>query len=105
MNQFKYYIYILECSDKSYYTGMTNNIELRVMQHENGHFENCYTFKRRPVILRFFEIFQDVQMAIQFEKQIKGWSRKKKEALFISVWNKIKDLSKNKTLRQSQGDK
>ncbi len=105
MNQFQYYIYILECSDKSYYTGMTNNIEYRLMQHENGHFEKCYTFKRRPVTLKFYEVFQDVNMAIQFEKQIKGWSRKKKEALFNNDWVKIKVLSNNKTLRQAQGDK
>ena len=69
------------------------------MQHENGHFEKCYTFKRRPVFLKFCEVFKDVNIAIQFEKQIKGWSRKKKEALFISDWNRIKELSNDKTLQ------
>jgi len=54
-----------------------------------------YTFKRRPVILKYFQRFQDITQAIAWEKQIKGWSRKKKEALFNSSWEEIKKLAKS----------
>ena len=92
-----YYVYILECSDKSYYTGVTNNIERRLSEHEDGFNPTCYTFKRRPVKLRYCIHLTDVKQAIAWEKQIKGWSRKKKEALFNEDWEEIKRLAKNYT--------
>ena len=92
-----YYVYILECSDKSYYTGVTNNLERRMWEHETGFNPNCYTFKRRPLILRYSIHNTDIMQAIAWEKQIKGWSRKKKEALFNEDWEKIKKLAKNYT--------
>ncbi|HEY5369129.1 MAG TPA: GIY-YIG nuclease family protein [Hanamia sp.] len=112
-NGHHYYVYILECSDGSYYTGVTNNLERRVWEHETGFNTGCYTFKRRPVKLRYSTHTTDIKQAIAWEKQIKGWSRKKKEALFNEDWEEIKRLAQNytehprnppSTLRQAQGD-
>lgn len=72
--------YILECSDKSYYVGSTNDINRRMYEHQNG-LSGDYTSKRLPVkLLKTFE-FNTVQEAFHFEHRIKKWSRKKKEAL------------------------
>ena len=57
----------------------------------------CYTYKRRPVVLKYFERFQDIIQAIAWEKQLKGWSRKKKEALFREDWEEIKKLARSRT--------
>jgi len=76
--QKEYYVYILECADKSYYTGITNNLERRMQEHAEGHNVSCYTFKRRPVLLAYSTSFADVYEAIHWEKQIKGWARKKR---------------------------
>ena len=92
-----YFVYIIECSDKSYYTGVTNNIDRRLWEHETGYNISCYTFKRRPVVLKYAERCQDIKQAIAWEKQIKGWSRKKKEALFIENWDEVKRLAKSKS--------
>jgi putative endonuclease len=92
-----YFVYIVECSDKSYYTGVTNNIERRIWEHNNEESPPSYTFKRRPVILKYCQRFQDITQAIAWEKQVKGWSRKKKEALFIEDWGEIKKLAKSKS--------
>lgn len=89
----QYFVYILRCSDQSYYTGITNNIEVRFIQHQSGIFTESYTHKRRPVELVFFCEFNDVLQAIAFEKQVKGWSRKKKEAIINDNWVKLKQLS------------
>lgn len=77
----EYSTYILRCSDSSFYVGVTNDIETRVRQHEEGTDESCYTFKRRPLELVHVEYFNDIRDAIAREKQLKNWSRKKKEAL------------------------
>src|SRR5665811_695234 len=74
------YMYILECSDGSYYTGSTNDLELRIMQHENGKGAN-HTKKRLPVKLIYYEVFQRIDEAFYREKQVQGWNRMKKEAL------------------------
>ena len=91
-----YYVYIVKCADQSYYTGITNNIERRLYDHNHGINPNCYTHKRRPVKLMFVQDFSNPKDAITAEKQIKSWSRKKKEALFHGDWNKIHDLAKCK---------
>ena len=65
------WMYILECSDGSYYTGSTNNLELRLQQHHNGEGAN-HTKKRLPVKLVYFERFQRVDEAFYREKQIQG---------------------------------
>lgn len=76
----KGYTYILLCSDGSYYTGSTNNLELRLKQHQNGEGAN-HTKKHLPVVLVYYEEFSRIDEAFYREKQIQGWSRKKKEAL------------------------
>ena len=94
-----YFVYIVECSDTSYYTGVTNDLDRRIWEHNSGENQLSYTFKRRPVSLKFSQWFQDINQAIEFEKQVKGWSRKKKEALFIEDWEEVKILSKSKTAK------
>lgn len=93
MSSFNYFVYILKCSDNSYYTGITNNIERRVFEHNNSDHKTSYTFNKRPVVLVFHQVFNDVNQAISFEKKLKGWTRKKKEALIENNWDKLKDLS------------
>ena len=88
-----YYVYILKCSDNSYYTGITNNIDRRLNEHTCGLNKECYTFNKRPLDLVFCTEFNDVNQAIAFEKQVKGWSRKKKEALMNSDWDTLKILA------------
>ncbi|EHQ28675.1 GIY-YIG nuclease family protein [Mucilaginibacter paludis] len=88
-----YYVYILLCNDGSYYTGVTNNIELRLDQHQSGIDPKAFTYKRRPVKLVFSQIFQDINFAIDFEKQVKGWRREKKEAIINGDWDKLPELS------------
>ncbi|MCX6198710.1 MAG: GIY-YIG nuclease family protein [Bacteroidetes bacterium] len=91
-----YYVYILECSDKSYYTGVTNDIDRRLEEHNSGENPKCYTYNKRPVVLKYYDHFLNINDAINWEKQIKGWSRKKKEALFESNWKEIQKLAKNR---------
>lgn len=92
-----FYVYILKCSDGSYYTGITNNIDQRVMQHNEGLSHSAYTYTRRPVELMWVEMFTDPNEAITIEKKIKGWSRRKKEALITEDWDKLIAFSKNHT--------
>ena len=89
----RYYVYILQCSDDSYYTGVTNNLERRLGEHETGKSQKSYTATRLPLKLVYYEIFDRAMKAIKFEKQVKGWSRKKKEALIERNWSKLKELS------------
>jgi putative endonuclease len=91
MNQ--YFVYILLCGDNSYYTGITNDIERRIWEHETCFYPTAYTSKRLPVKLVFWEKFNNPDHAIEFEKQVKGWNRKKKEALIAGNWDKLKELS------------
>jgi putative endonuclease len=91
------YVYILQCADDSYYIGVTNDVEKRFKEHQEGFVESCYTFTRRPLQLKFHELFNTPQEAIKFEKQIKKWSRVKKEALINRDWEKLKLLSKSKS--------
>lgn len=73
-------MYILECSDGSYYTGSTIDLERRLEQHQNGEGAN-HTKKRLPIKLIYYEEFGRIDEAFYREKQVQGWSRKKKEAL------------------------
>jgi putative endonuclease len=89
-----YYVYILKCADNSYYVGISNDVERRLAEHMEGKNPDSYTFSRRPLDLVFSEYFTDPKQAIAFEKQVKGWSRAKKEALIAGDWNKIVELAK-----------
>ncbi len=76
----KGYMYILLCADGSYYTGSTTDLERRLEQHQNGEGAN-HTKKRLPVSLLYYEEYSRIDEAFYREKQVQGWSRKKKEAL------------------------
>jgi len=65
------------------------------MDHNSGIHDNAYTLKRRPVELKWFESFTDPNQAIAVEKQIKGWSHKKKKALIEEKWEDLVEFSKN----------
>jgi predicted GIY-YIG superfamily endonuclease len=90
-----YFIYIVQCSDGYYYTGVTNDLERRVLEHNRGLIEG-FTSKRLPVRLVYHQAFQFIDDAIRAEKRVKGWSRKKKEALIKGDFKNLKNLSKNK---------
>lgn len=89
----KGWVYILICSDGSYYTGSTTNLPLRLIQHESGEGSN-HTKKRLPVKLVYYEEFQKIEDAFYREKQIQGWTRKKKEALITEQTEKLPDFAK-----------
>jgi putative endonuclease len=82
------------CSDASYYTGITNDVDFRVGQHNEGIDPHSYTFTRRPVRLVYSTGFYNPNDAIAWEKQIKGWSRKKKDALVRGDWDAVKAMAR-----------
>ena len=90
------YVYILKCSDGSYYTGVTSNITKRVYEHKAGYYPDCYTISRRPIELVFYCEFTDINLAIEKEKQIKKWSRMKKEALINGDFDALVNLAKKR---------
>ena len=91
------WLYILRCADGSYYTGTTRtDLEIRVAQHQTGHFGG-YTATRRPVVLVYSEYFDRIVDAIAAERQIKGWSRAKKEALIAGRFDLLRALSRRRT--------
>ncbi len=92
----KYYVYILQCSDNTYYTGVTNNLERRLFEHKKGLHPNSYTASRRPLSLAYHCEFTEIRFAIETEKRIKKWSRLKKEALIKGDYEKLPNLSKKK---------
>ncbi|CAA6803378.1 MAG: COG2827: putative endonuclease containing a URI domain [uncultured Sulfurovum sp.] len=86
------YMYILKCSDNSYYTGSTKDMQKRLWQHENGQGSN-HTKRRLPVKLLYVENYERIDEAFTREKQIQGWSRKKKEALINGDIESLRSLS------------
>ncbi len=97
------HVYICRCNDDSYYIGVSNDAERRIVEHNEGIDPSCYTFTRRPVELVFIEECIDPLEAIAREKQLKGWSRKKKEALINGNDERLMQLSRNK--QGGDGDK
>ncbi len=89
-----FYVYILKCSDGSFYTGYTDNLAKRMLQHSQARFKNCYTVKRLPVILAFQGAFKTKERALIIEKQIKEWSKRQKQALINDDWSEIIRLSR-----------
>lgn len=57
-----YFVYIVKCNDDTYYVGITNNVERRLWEHNNGNDATCYTYNRRPVILKYAERFQMLKL-------------------------------------------
>ena len=95
-----FWIYIIQCSDDSYYTGHTDNLDHRIAMHQQGEIAG-YTSKRRPVKLVFSQACSTRDEALSGELQIKGWSRAKKEALARGDWNALSALSKRKDQRNA----
>ena len=87
-------MYILECSDGSFYVGSTQNIEVRLEQHQQGQGSN-FTSKNLPVKLVYQEEYERIDEAFSREKQIQGWSRAKKLALIHGEFNLLPALSKS----------
>ncbi|MDP3888916.1 MAG: GIY-YIG nuclease family protein [bacterium] len=84
-----FHVYILKCNDDSYYIGHTDDIERRVSEHEQGLISG-YTSTRLPVKVVFVEEFGTRAEAIDAERKLKGWSRKKKETLIKYGWQAMK---------------
>ncbi len=89
------WVYILECSDASYYVGSTKNIDARLAQHQEGKGSE-YTKRRLPVTLVFASEFDGVDEAFFMEKRIQGWSRAKRKALIEGRFEDLPNLSRNK---------
>ncbi|MCI0610109.1 MAG: GIY-YIG nuclease family protein [Anaerolineae bacterium] len=97
-----YAIYILKCSDGTYYTGLTKDLDSRVLEHQTGTNPESYTFGRRPVKLMWSIVTKSYQEAFQWEHQIKGWSRAKKEALIRGDIEGIHKIVKSERKRRDE---
>jgi putative endonuclease len=91
------FVYMLRCADDSYYVGSATGDDLkrRVAEHQSGTYQG-YTSSRRPVTLMWSEHFRQIADAIAVERQIKGWSRAKKEALAKGDWASIQLFSRRR---------
>ena len=107
MSMKQYFVYIVECSDGLLYTGITNDPDRRLEEHNDGIDKNSFTFKRRPVKMIFLQDFNEAEQAIYFEKKIKKWSAKKKRALAFDNYDLLQLLAECKNLSNSKyyGDK
>jgi predicted GIY-YIG superfamily endonuclease len=92
----KAYLYILKCADGSYYTGSTNNLALRLAQHGAGE-GSAYTRTRLPVELVYSQEFPSEHEAFLRERQVKGWSRAKKQALIREDFEALVELSRSRS--------
>jgi putative endonuclease len=88
-----FWVYILHCADNSYYTGHTDNLEQRIGEHQSGLCDG-YTAGRLPVELVFSQECPTREEALAAEQQIKGWSRRKKEAMMRGDWAEVSRLAK-----------
>ena len=91
------FVYMLRCADGSFYVGSATGDDLtrRIAEHQSGYYHG-YTSTRRPVTLVWSEHFLQITDAIAVERQLKGWSRAKKEALIKSDWSAIEQLTKRR---------
>ncbi len=89
------WMYILECSDGSYYVGSTRDLERRLSQHNQGE-GAVYTARRRPVKLVFAAEFGHVADAYAAEKQVQGWRREKREALIRGDYEALPELARKR---------
>jgi putative endonuclease len=105
----KGYFYILGCADGHYYVGSTTNLDARVAEHRAGE-GGDYTARRLPVAVVYSEEFKTLHDAFLVERQVKGWSRQKKEALIRRDLGALPTLARSRTaelggrsiLRQAQ---
>ncbi len=89
-----FWVYILRCADNSYYTGHTDDLEARIGLHQSGECDG-YTASRLPVELLWSQECPTREEALAAEMQIKGWSRKKKEAMMRGDWVEVSCLAQS----------
>ena len=94
------WVYILKCSDGSYYTGYTTDLERRIAEHQAGEGSD-WTKRRLPVKLVFSQEMPNKDQAFLAERQIKKWSRAKKEALITGNWDMVRWLAKKPEFRSN----
>jgi len=93
------YLYILRCADGKFYVGTTRkSLEGRLGEHNAG-IHGGFTSTRRPVTMVFAQHFETITDAIAAERQVKGWSRAKKEAMISGEWGRLPDLARRRTPR------
>ncbi|MBS7542879.1 GIY-YIG nuclease family protein [Ancylobacter oerskovii] len=93
------FVYMLRCADGSYYIGSTRGaLEARLAEHQSRAFPG-YTFQRRPVTLIWSEHFPRIEDAVAAERQLKGWSRAKKEALARGDWMSVREAARRPSVR------
>jgi len=102
------FFYILRCADGSYYTGSTTNPDVRIASHQAGE-GGDFTSRRLPIQVAYIEEFETLHEAFLLERQVKGWSRAKKEALIRGDYEALPPLAANaikreelRALRQAQ---
>lgn len=93
------WVYVLRCSDGSYYVGSTTNFRQRLADHQSGRFPG-YTASRRPVHLLWNAEFQTIRQAIEAERRLKKWSRAKKETLMNGDFDLLHELSRSTRTRR-----
>ena len=91
-----FWVYILRCGDGSYYTGHTDNLDKRIAEHEAGE-ADAYTSARLPVTPVFSQEFSSRSEALACERQIKGWNRRKKEAMMREDWAEVSRLARGRS--------
>ncbi len=97
------YLYILLCADNTYYVGSTTNAEARIAVHQAGE-GGDYTSRRRPLRVAHIEEFPTLHEAFLAERQVKGWSRAKKEALIRGDYEALPELSRNRQPNEGPPD-
>ncbi len=95
-----YFVYILKCSNGTFYTGNTSSLALRISQHQSGYDPKSYTYNLRPVTLVWSMEFPDRHDALRVERQIKGWSHAKKQALIENNIELIHQIVRNERRRR-----
>jgi len=93
------FVYMLRCSDGSYYVGSTRDLDHRIQQHAAGE-GSAYTKRRMPVELVFAQEFDRIDEAYACEKQVQGWSRRKREALIAGDYELLPELSRKRFPRE-----
>ena len=97
-----FFVYILECSNGTFYTGNTSNLDLRISQHISGYDHKAYTYNLRPVTLAWAQEFPTRTDALSVERQIKGWSHEKKQALIENNFEKIHQIVQDERRRREK---
>ena len=90
------FVYILRCADQSFYVGLTQDLDARLKAHNDGR-GAAYTFKRRPVSLVYSERYESDTQGLARERQLKRWSRSKKQALVAADLQRLKYLSTSRS--------